>query len=157
MAQTFVGDKTMAIFAARQWRRRCSPVPVPARLRTWKYPCWTWCCRLYSQKVLRRFRSSQKTASKRTPQPMIPCRRLLRTWPSYFKTTGKDQTHNDGKPALAIPQIRRLISWSRWTRPSFRSGSWLSQFIWWRTVTDAGKDDVIWRKIRCLGSAVKNV
>ena len=37
-------------------------------------------------------------------------RRLLRAWPDHFKTTGKDQGENDGEPAIAIPQIRRLIS-----------------------------------------------
>ena len=32
-----------------------------------------------------------------------------RARPSHFKTTREDQTENNGDPALAIPQIRRLI------------------------------------------------
>jgi hypothetical protein len=36
--------------------------------------------------------------------------RLLQAWPGHFKTTRKDQAENDGNPASAIPQIRRLIS-----------------------------------------------
>jgi len=31
----------------------------------------------------------------------------------------EDQAEDDKNPALAIPQIRRLISWTRWARSSF--------------------------------------
>ena len=55
-------------------------------------------------------RSLQSSAIPREHQQPHPRRCLLRAWPINFKTTGKDQTENDGNPALATPQIRRLIS-----------------------------------------------
>ena len=55
-------------------------------------------------------RSLQPSAIPREHQQSHARRRLLRAWPDHFKTTGKDQGENDGEPAIAIPQIRRLIS-----------------------------------------------
>jgi NAD(P)-dependent dehydrogenase (short-subunit alcohol dehydrogenase family) len=54
-------------------------------------------------------RLTQQFIPKMREQPHAR-RRPLRAWLSHFKTTGKDQAEDDGNPALAIPQIRRLIS-----------------------------------------------
>ena len=55
-------------------------------------------------------RSLQSSAIPREHQQPHSRRCLLRAWAINFKTTGKDQTENYGNPALATPQIRRLIS-----------------------------------------------
>ena len=55
-------------------------------------------------------RSLQSSAIPREHQQPYARRRPLQAWPSHFKTTGEDQAEDDRNPALAIPQIRRLIS-----------------------------------------------
>ena len=55
-------------------------------------------------------RSLQSSAIPREHQQPHSRGRLLRAWAINFKKEGKDQTENDGSPALAIPQICRLIS-----------------------------------------------